>query len=112
MGFFNTLITDVKCSTCNNIYEGKVQFKYGNTLQLLYKLGDKLTWGANDIGIPGSPKVKVYGILENDICPICHQINLNEEFDVIVENDIIISITNMENAKDYFPTEGCYKLLE
>jgi hypothetical protein len=102
MGAFNTLVTDVQCSNCNNTYKGNIQFKYGDTWQFEYKLGDKLKWGGNDIGISGSPKVKVYGILHNDTCPICHQINLNEEFDIYVENDIITSITRWEIMRIIF----------
>jgi RNA polymerase subunit RPABC4/transcription elongation factor Spt4 len=51
-------------------------------------------------------------MLANNACPICHETNLNEEFDVIIENDIITSITKMENYEDYIPTEGDYKLFK
>lgn len=106
MGSFNTLISEVQCPNCNNVYEGRIQFKYGDTWQFIYKLGDKITWGGNDIGIPGSTKVKAYGTLENDTCSICHQNNFNNEFDIYIENDIIMTTQKMRNINDYFSSDG------
>ena len=104
------LNANIKCSKCDNIYEGRVQFKYGHTRQLEYKIGDKLQWGGNDIGESGAKKVKVYGILESDQCPRCSELNTANEFDIIVEDGIIIDLAPM-TVYDY-SGEGNYKILE
>ncbi|NML40135.1 hypothetical protein HHL17_23250 [Chitinophaga sp. G-6-1-13] len=112
MGAYNLLIVNVQCPNCKNTYEAKIQFKYGDTWQLQYRLGDKLKWGGNDIGVPGWPCVKVYGILETDICPVCNQINLEDEFDIYIEHDVLKEVRKMDNIEDYFLNDGSYKLME
>lgn len=111
MGAYNILIANVQCSNCKNTYEAKIQFKYGDTWQLEYRMGDKIKWGGNDIGVPDSEKVKVYGILESDTCPMCDQINLENEFDIYLMTDIITSINKMESINDYFINDEDYKII-
>ena len=110
MGSFNVLVVNVKCANCNEVYEGTIQFKYGHTRQLEYKIGDKLQWGGNDIGKPGEKKVKVYGILESDQCSICGEINTANEFDIFVQDGVLIGVTPMIHY-DYLG-EGEYKIIE
>lgn len=57
MGFFNTLITETTCPNCGAKSEIRIQYKYGNTRQLHYSMGDGITWGGNDIGNPALTKV-------------------------------------------------------
>jgi hypothetical protein len=111
MGAYNVLITDVQCSNCKNFYEGKIQFKYGDTWQLQYRIGDKIKWGGNDTGVPNVEKIKAYGILETDRCPICNQLNAQCEFDIYIEKDVIIQVGNMRDISDYFTNEGNYQVL-
>lgn len=111
MGFFNDLVTDIQCSNCNNFYQARIQYKFGATRQLEYRLGDKIIWGYNEVGKPDISKVKVYGILGNDDCPICHKRNQNEEFDIYLEKDVITKVDKMQDAKDFLIAEGCYKVL-
>jgi hypothetical protein len=47
-----------------------VQFKYGNTWQLHYKVGEELQWGGNDVGEQGRSDVVVDGIVETQ-CSNC-----------------------------------------
>lgn len=101
MSTFNVLKTSVKCPNCENYYSAKIQFKYGDTWQYEYNLGDMIKWGGYDIGKPGTTSVKVYGILETDVCPICGFINNHNEFDLLVKDDVIISVNDIENANDY-----------
>lgn len=113
MGFYNILHLKVKCGNCSIEYDGKIQFKFGHTRQLKYNIGEAIIWkGANDIGIPGIPKIKVYGILEDfGTCPHC---NLSEpdpgrEYDIFIENDIILGAEEIDNAFHYLEAnEGCY----
>lgn len=112
MGAFNTLLTDVQCSDCSNFFKGRIQFKYGDTWQLEYALGGKLEWGGNDIGTPGTSRVKVYGSLENDTCPICHKPNIHNEFDIYVENDIIKKAEVMTSIQNYYSNDSNFQVIE
>jgi Immunity protein 44 len=84
---------------------------FGATRQLQYKIGDKIMWGFNEIGKPDLTKVKVYGVLGDDLCPICNNKNQNEEFDIYIEKDIITAINKIENSKEFFLNDGHYKII-
>ena len=73
-----------------------------------YKVGDKIIWGYNEVGIADIPKVKVYGIVGDD-CPICG--NGNSEFDIFIEQDIIVGVADMKNRADYLAQDGRYAVL-
>jgi hypothetical protein len=109
MGFFNELITNVECSNCGNSCEARIQFKFGDTSQLEYKIGDKLAWGGNDVGRPNIKKVKVYGTLPDNECPICHY--SNDEFDIYLEMDVLVKVCKMKDIREYLGTETGYKTL-
>lgn len=113
MGSFNTLIIDITCNNCQTSHEIKIQFKYGLTWQLYFRIGDPIQWhGRYDIGTSGTEKVKVYGIRESDpICPHCGHTE-DEEYDIIVEKDIIKSISPMKNPLDYLnDNDGCFVII-
>lgn len=112
MGAYNVLLAKVQCSFCKNTYEAKIQFKYGDTWQHQYVVGDKILWGGNDIGVKGALRTKVYGVLETDVCPICNHDNLNNEYDIYVEGDVIKSVSIMKDIGDYFADDGNFKVLE
>jgi len=111
MGFFNELISKVQCSNCKTFYEARIQFKFGATRQLEYKIGDKIIWGFNEVGKPGITKAKVYGILGDEECPICHNKNEHDEFDIFVEKDTVIEFSEMASLSDYNVNEGSYRIL-
>ena len=50
MSAFNTVTVEQVCPRCQNRIQVRVQFKYGDTWQNEYRLGDRLRWGGNDIG--------------------------------------------------------------
>jgi hypothetical protein len=112
MSAFNILNSDVQCSSCGQIYEGKIQFKFGDTWQFHYRIGDKIRWGGNDIGKPGISKVKVYGILESTECPICGKFNENNEYDINIECDYISGINPISTIKEYLVEDGNYRNLD
>lgn len=95
---------------CREMYPSQIQFKFGDTWQFQYQMGDKIKWGGNDIGKSGIHKVKVYGILESSQCPICGMLNGLNEFDINIENDIIISVNPIHNIKDYLIEDGNYRI--
>lgn len=110
MSAYNMLKTKVRCSNCANIYNGLIQFKFGDTWQFEYNIGDKIKWGGNDIGKPGITEVKVYGILDSDECPACKKENTSTEYDIIIKSDIIVKVNPISDAKEYFIKEESYKI--
>jgi hypothetical protein len=116
MGFFNILKTEIGCSNCGEPIPVNIQFKFGHTRQLEYQLREKLIWDrggkwrTNDVGKPDLPAVNVYGIAEDDVCPYCSRF-YEDEFDIRIEFDTIISVKMMSDYKnylDYDEGEGCY----
>ncbi len=88
MGAFNVVTGQVSCPSCGRTSEFDVQFKFGDTWQHSYRVGEKLRWGGNDIGEAGCELVIVEGI--GGPCPYCHADHL--DFEVVVENDVLTTI--------------------
>ena len=105
MSAFNILKADCECSNCKKFYKGTIQFKYGDTWQYEYQIGDQLKWGGNDIGLNSARKVKIYGVLENNICTICNQENDNNEFDIFIQKNTIERLETLANFRDYAEME-------
>ena len=113
MGSFNILKANIKCRNCRLEFEARIQFKYGDTWQLEYQVGDTIAWGGNDIGSPGKRKVMVHGILETEKCSVCGKECADEEFDIILESDKIVGLRNMLDRQIYIENdEGYYFLPE
>ncbi|MDP9078414.1 MAG: hypothetical protein M3O71_13355 [Bacteroidota bacterium] len=72
-------------------------------------MNDTIQWGGNDVGFPGEPLVKVYGIAESTICPFCGFQN-DEEYDITLKADIISAMNLMESYNPYTSSgnEGGY----
>lgn len=61
----------------------EIQFKYGDVWQHIYRVGDELSWGGNDIGERSAGTVVAYGVPYEDVA------GLPEYFEVhIVGNRI------------------------
>src|SRR5690348_4189005 len=97
MGAYNTVSGTLACPSCGDEVDIVVQFKYGNTWQFEYKIGEKLRWGGLDVGEPGRGHVVADGIVEQ-ACPKCR---MRKEWNVYlhVENN---RITRIENANGRF----------
>jgi hypothetical protein len=101
----------MECNNCKTSYSVSIQFKFGDTWQHEYKLGDYVQWGGNDIGKPNSRLVKVYGIAETNSCPKCGE-KFDEEFDIIVENDKLTVLNHLVDINDYkSDLDGNYEIL-
>ncbi|MCR5888189.1 hypothetical protein LRS06_10515 [Hymenobacter sp. J193] len=48
----------------------------------------------------------VYGILEDDVCPACGAKPAVEEFDIHVENDVLVSVAPMVSYEPYLRSEA------
>ena len=90
MGAYNTVVlpNDEQCPRCGSVIRRRVQFKYGDTRQHDYVVGDRLLWGGDDVGIPAT-LVKVLGYPED--CPVCGY-DLGGVFDIIIHGDFIEKI--------------------
>ncbi len=87
MGAFNTLEARAECPVCKKIGSFRIQFKYGDTWQYLYHLGDEIRWGGNDFG-HRSLRVRIEGISEK--CPNCHTKWI--EMDIMSEENILCEV--------------------
>ncbi len=100
MGAYNILKVNIECEHCHSEYSTQIQFKFGDTWQHEYKPGDRLCWGGNDVGKPNLKKVKIYGIAEDNDCPLCfHQ--AVKEYDITVEKDIIKKVMRLSDISAY-----------
>lgn len=102
MSSFNLVRGAASCPNCNRSANFEVQFKYGDTWQHSYQLGDDLRWGANDIGSPGRKRVLVEGI--GGPCPHCHADNL--DFDVLLKNDELVEIEPVRGSRTASRPQG------
>lgn len=107
MSAFNVLVGLARCPGCEHVEEFEVQFKYGNTWQNRYKLGDKIQWGGNDIGQPDCERVVVEGI--GGPCPHCGKDDI--EFDIYLERDSLTSLTVLGLERANFSKKG-YQIIK
>ena len=107
MGAYNVLYAEVLCPHCGEAVELKIQFKYGDTWQHEYRIGDRLKWGGNDHGVPGAKKVVLDGTSEE--CPKC---GCEGDFCILVEEDKIASATPGSGDYDFSNSDGYFLVLD
>jgi hypothetical protein len=98
MGAFNTVRGRVECPSCRNNVEVVAQFKYGDTWQHEYLVGDRLKWGGNQIGQPGAKRVIVDAVAEK-----CTRCGYQGEWNLylIVENDVVTGLIPASGKYDF-----------
>lgn len=96
MGAFNVLQVRTRCPLCKEQVELRLQFKYGDTWQLEYELGDQLRWGGNDIGKPDANRVVLDAPAEP--CPNC---GFGADFEIFVENGKIEKFQPASHEYDF-----------
>lgn len=89
MSAFNILEASAKCPNCSVQSDFEIQFKYGNTWQLKYKIGEKLEWGGNDIGKQDAKEVFIEGI--GGPCSNCGAQSI--EFDIHAKKGCLKSVS-------------------
>lgn len=82
---YNVLLVPGRCGACGGEIERRVQFAWGDAWLHEYSVGDRLTWGGNDVGDPGIRRVVVEAAAEP--CPVCG--GEGPEGEVVVERDVI-----------------------
>lgn len=105
MGAFNTVQISERCPCCTEEVDVEVQFKYGDTYQHRYKLGDVIKWGGNDIRRPGRSRVLAEGFA---VCPISDTELL---YEVWLELDKVVAVTPDTGAYNLATDEG-YTVVE
>jgi hypothetical protein len=106
MGAFNTVWAEAACPTCGARQLFAVQFKYGDTWQIEYRIGDRLRWGGNDKGVRAR-KVVVEGF--GGPCSECKGGGF--EFDLLVEDNILRRVAALGLSRDDAMPEG-YRVVE
>jgi hypothetical protein len=107
MSAFNILCFSSECPNCKKLGRFSAQFKYGDTWQHRYEIGDMLKWGGNDIGLRAAKLVRVEAIA--DPCEHCGTDNL--EFDIVIESGVVarvepVGVTRTDPLPDGFQIMG------
>jgi len=110
VGTYNTLNIERQCPRCKKPDQASIQFKYGDTWQIKYHVGEMISWGGNDIGSAKYNKVTVYGVAQNDECKYCGM-DLQIEFDIYIEGNRIQKVCPMENYDVYLGNDGDFSVV-
>ena len=109
MGAFNIVRAELACPDCGGAVNASVQFKYGDTRQHEYVVGDRLRWGGNDVGKEGSGHVVVDASAEG----VCGRSGELVEFDayVHIEEGCIRQVYVADGAYDFVKERETYIVL-
>jgi hypothetical protein len=107
MGAFNTVIVDLNNPASGSPTKLRIQFKFGETRQHIYHIGDTLKWGGNDIGPPDARYVVVDGAVEGDPPP-----GIGEDFEVYIKDGVIEKVQPSTGKFDFVNSEDTYIILE
>lgn len=110
MGAYNTVIIDQVCPGCHNRVEVRIQFKYADTWQYTYHVGDRLKWGGNSIGEPGAKQVIADGVVEEERCPVCKY--EWPDYEVWIEDDKIVDVRTASGKFDFVGLHKSYIVLQ
>jgi hypothetical protein len=110
MGAFNTVRIGVRCPKCGYDVPVDVQFKYGNTWQLEYSVGDELRWGGNQIGDPEIAHV-VVDSAGHVACARCG-FNADEDFYVFVRANKISAVERADGRFNFGAAEQTFLELQ
>lgn len=109
MGAFNVVIANAQCPGCRQIVAARVQFKYGDTCQHEYGVGEALRWGGNQIGAPGYARVVLDAEAEG--CPTCGY-DGDWSLLVYVASDRIVAVEPASGQFDFVNSEATFIVLE
>ncbi len=129
MGLFNTVHIQQACPACGQLVGRELQFKYGETRQHSYQVGDALkwggsdykykhpraqrqvlnsgAWGGNDVGEPGHKVVVVDAM--SSACPNC---GADGDYEVLIEDNKIVFAQPASGRYDFSPNNETYLVLE
>ena len=108
MGAYNTVTILAKCKACGSTASVTVQFKFGETRQIDYVVGDRLRWGGNDIGRPGLSRVVVAGAGED--CTACGA--EGGDYEVWIERDVIVRVDPVDAPSRFLDAQETFVIIE
>lgn len=97
------------CPRCGSKIQRPVQFKYGDTWQHRFLIGDRIGWGGNDVGEPGHELIVVVGYPGE--CPVCGHVP-SGTYDVLIRRDVIEEVRPSDGTYDYAGTGQGYFVVE
>ena len=107
MSAFNTVIVPWTDPTSGQVTNLRVQFKFGDTWQHEYHVGDRIQWGGNDIGPRTAKYVVADGALEGKPPE-----GVGEDFEVHIRNSIIEKVVPATGQFDFVAAANPYFVLE
>ena len=108
MGAFNIVHLAWRRSQASEVHDLKIQFKYGDTWQHEYSVGDILKWGGNDIGERDAKRVVVDGCLDS---PTAFP-SVPESFEVHIVNGRIDRVIPATGSFDFASVGESFIILE
>lgn len=113
MSAFNTVLVPVICHTIGQVVELPIQFRYGNVWQYIYRLGDELRWGGNEVGDQEARKVVISGVAES--CPACgygKSLDDTVEYEIWVQDNKVVCALPATGRYNFFEAGEYYIVLE
>jgi hypothetical protein len=104
-----TRVAEEVCPRCGSKIHRLVQFKYGDTWQHRFAVGDRIDWGGNDIGESGHKLVVVLGYPGE--CPVCGHVP-DRTYDVWIRDDVIEDVRPSDGTHDYVGGGQTYFVIE
>ena len=97
MGLVNYVSAPLICSHCGRTEMFRVCFRYGDVWQHEYRVGDRIEWDRNNVGVAGKGNVVADG--EASACPHCHE--LGGPCEVYLERDAITGVCPASGKFDF-----------
>ena len=101
--------TEEVCPRCESKINRQVQFKYGDTWQHRLVIGDRISWGGNDVGESGHELIVVVGYPGD--CSVCGYVPDNT-YDVFIRNDVVQDVRPSDGTYDYAGSKQGYFVVE
>jgi hypothetical protein len=107
MSAYNTITVNSKCCNCNEEAQVRIQFRFGDTWDYEYQIGDILRWGGNDIGKKDVVKVVLDGVAEP-----CKKCDAVVDYLIFVENNVIKSFERNYGQYNFVFSDDYYLIIE
>jgi hypothetical protein len=107
MSAFNTVVVSHIDPETGQAIPLRIQFKFGDTWQHEYQVGDRIKWGGNDIGPQDAKYVVVDGALEG-LAPE----GVSDDFEVHIRDGVIEKIVPASGDFDFVAAPDTYIVLE
>jgi hypothetical protein len=108
VGAYNTVTFDWKDTATNEVRSLRAQFKYGDTWQDEYRVGDVLRWGGNDIGDRFARRVVVDAVVD---APASSE-SVPTEFEIHIVNGTIDKVVPASGKFDFVAAQNNFIVLE